>query len=128
MRFAAGFVLKPEHQTCNMRGLPKPKVQYFSSGSTILGCDVSGQKWAFGALEIGKVAVAAVRVPFLPVRHRKSGCGCSAVRFLGPDPGRYGAQIGPNLGPDSIRFGAGFRARIWDPFWERILAGIVGIP
>ena len=82
MRFAARFVLKPEQQTCNVRGLSKPKVQYFSSGSAILGCDMSGQKWAVGALEIGKVAVAAVRVRFLPIRGRKSGCGCSAVRFF----------------------------------------------
>ena len=83
VRFAAGFVLKPEHKTCNVRGLPKPKVQYFSSGSAILGCDPSGQKWPVGALEIGKVAVAAVRVQFLPIQHRKSGCGCCAVRFFG---------------------------------------------
>ena len=84
MHLAAGFVLKPGYQTRNARGLPEPKVQYFSSGSAILGCKVSGRKWAVGALETGKVAVAAVRVPFLPIRHRKSGCGCSAVRFLAP--------------------------------------------
>ena len=43
----------------------KSKRQYFNSHSTTYGCDPSGQKWPVGALEIGKVAVAAVRVPFL---------------------------------------------------------------
>ena len=82
VRFAAGFVLKPEGQPCNSEGMPESKVQYFNSESTISGCDTSGGKSAVGTSEIGKVAVAAARVQFLSSRHRKSGCGCSAVRFF----------------------------------------------
>ena len=82
VRFAAGFVLKPEGKPCNSEGMPEPKVQYFSSESTISGCDTSGGKSAVGTSEIGKVAVAAARVQFQSIRHRKSGCGCSAVRFF----------------------------------------------
>ena len=51
VRFAAGFVLKPERQPCNSEGMPESKVQYFSSESTISGCR--------------------------DIRDRKSGCGCS---------------------------------------------------
>ena len=71
VRFAAGFVLKPERQPCNSEAMPESKVQYFSSESTISGCDTSCGKSAVGTSEIGKVAVAAARVQFLSIRHRK---------------------------------------------------------
>ena len=104
VRFTAGFVLKPEGQPCNSEGMPEPKVQYFSSESAISGCDTSGGKSAVGTSEIGKVAVAAARVQFLSIRHRKSGCGCSAVRFFAffGGPGGEGFRIFQKL-PEASR-------------------------
>ena len=46
MRFARGFVLKPERQPCNRSGVSNLKVQFSPGESTISGYDSSGKKLA----------------------------------------------------------------------------------
>ena len=71
--FRPRIYCKTEHRTCICREMVSSKMQYFPSESAISACDTSGQKWAVGACETGKVAVALVRVRFLSCTSRQSG-------------------------------------------------------
>ena len=64
---------KTEHRTCISREMVSSNMQYSQSESTISACDTSGHKWAVGACETGKVAVARKRVRFLSCTSRQSG-------------------------------------------------------